>query len=292
MSGTEPCSSVRPGIAGAYAESETVTVPLHIEDDPDEVGAASVFIDVDVTGTPRRFLFDTGAARGRIAMDAAASFDQTPSATPGRGALGAARPQRRTRVPFLRIGTGPSALHADDVVMEVASAADPGPPDILGQEVIAGHRWDVRFPTRTLTIDADAEDADADERPLVLSSAGHPHVDVTWDAVTALAVWDSGAGVTVVDAAFASRHPTLFTPLRNSRGHDAHGITADTAMVTMAACVVGERRFAPSLAALAPIAGIQPPGEPAFDLIIGYPLLAQADWRIDLQQGTWSFLPR
>lgn len=273
----------------------TVTLPLHVVEDPDEPGAAAVLVDLDVGGSPRRFLFDTGAARGRVGWDAADPVLTAASASAGAGALGSSETKTHVVVvPTLRIGEGPSALRSDDVVMEVASEAAPGPADILGLEVIAGHRWDVRFSTRTLTIDADAdaENADADERPLVLSSAGHPHVNVTWDDVTALAVWDSGAGVTVVDVAFASRHPTLFTPLRNSRGHDSHGNTADTAMVTMAACVIGGRHFAPSLAALAPIAGIQPPGEPAFDLILGYPLLAQADWRIDLRQGTWSFLPR
>ena len=59
----------------------------------------------------------------------------------------------------------------------------------------------------------------------------------------------------------------------------------------MAACSIGGRAFPASVAAIADIAGIQRPGDPRFELILGYPVIAQADWSIDLRNGLWGFLP-
>jgi hypothetical protein len=38
-----------------------------------------------------------------------------------------------------------------------------------------------------------------------------------------------------------------------------------------------------------PIRGIQRPGDPDFDLVLGVPVIRQADWIIDLARGVWGF---
>jgi hypothetical protein len=38
-----------------------------------------------------------------------------------------------------------------------------------------------------------------------------------------------------------------------------------------------------------PIRGIQQAGDPGFDLILGVPVIRQADWIIDLARGVWGF---
>jgi hypothetical protein len=37
------------------------------------------------------------------------------------------------------------------------------------------------------------------------------------------------------------------------------------------------------------MSGIQQAGEPAFDLVLGVPVIRQADWIIDLGRGVWGF---
>ena len=150
------------------------------------------------------------------------------------------------------------------------------------------HRLDVRLGQATLTIDG--SDPVDQERPLLTSSRGHPYVEVNWSGHSAHAIWDTGAGVTVVDTAFARAHRHLFSQPTTAVGADAHGNSSEAPLVMMAACSIGGRSFAAGVAAIADIAGIQRPGDSRFDLIVGYPVISQADWSIDLRNGRWGFL--
>jgi hypothetical protein len=44
-----------------------------------------------------------------------------------------------------------------------------------------------------------------------------------------------------------------------------------------------------SLDFVVPIRGIQRAGDPDFDLVLGVPVIRQADWIIDLARGVWGF---
>ena len=262
------------------------TVPLTIRPD-DEPGTAQLFVTAQVDGVDEEFLLDTGGSRSRVRRsertDRWAVEDADDSS---RGALGTATGTARARVP--RIAVGP--IVARDVLVDVSDGTDDtaGPAAILGLDVLAGHRIDLRLADAACVID---ETAAVDRwRPMVQSSRGHPHVTVAWDAAAAAAVWDTGASITIVDADLVSRHPELFTPAGTSVGTDAHGNVDETDLVTMTACRIGEREFAPALAAVAPIAGIHRAGDPAFELILGYPHIAQSEWAIDLREGRWGFL--
>jgi hypothetical protein len=112
---------------------------------------------------------------------------------------------------------------------------------------------------------------------------------VGWGDVEATALFDTGASVTVVDAAFAAEHPELLDPLPLSTGIDAAGNRGERRMARMAACEVGGRRFDASLATVVPIRGIQRAGDPEFDLVLGLPVIRQADWVIDFALGAWGF---
>ncbi len=202
---------------------------------------------------------------------------------PGRGALGPASADTG-RVVVPSIGLGP--LEVCDLVVDLAPNGSDAP-TILGLDVLRGHRLELRLADVMLGIDTDAP-VDA-ERPLPLSSRSHPHVVVGWGDIEATALFDTGASVTVVDTAFAAAHPELLEPLPPSTGIDAAGNRAETPMARMAACEVGGRRFDASLAVVVPIRGIQRAGDPEFDLVLGVPVIRQADWIIDLARGVWGF---
>jgi hypothetical protein len=185
-------------------------------------------------------------------------------------------------VPSLALGP----LDVRDLVVDLAPEGT-DVPTILGLDVLRGHRLELRLAGAMLGIDTDAP-ADA-ERPLAVSSRSHPYVVVGWGEVDATALFDTAASVTVVDAAFAAEHPKLLEPLPPSTGIDAVGNRAETPMARMAACEVGGRRFDASLATVVPIRGIQRTGDPDFDLILGVPVIRQADWIIDPARGVWGF---
>jgi hypothetical protein len=260
-------------------------VPVELRDDPDEPGAAEAYVVATVVGHEYRLMLDTGGARSTLPFDGLTStfLRVDVDDAPGRGALGpASAGTRRVVVPSLALGP----LEARDLVVDLAAEGSDAPA-ILGLDVLRGHRLELRLAGAMLGIDTDAP-ADA-ERPLPLSSRSHPHVVVGWGEVDATALFDTGASVTVVDAAFAAEHPQLLEPLPPSTGTDAAGNRAETPMARMAACEVGGRRFDATLAVLAPIRGIQQAGDPEFDLILGVPVIRQADWIIDLARGVWGF---
>jgi predicted aspartyl protease len=260
-------------------------VPIELRDDPDEPGAAEAYVVATVAGREYRLMLDTGGARSTLPLDdltstfARADVDDEP----GRGALGpASADTARVVVPSIALGP----LEVRDVLVDLAPDGSDARP-ILGLDVLRRHRLELRLAHGMLGIDTDAA-VDA-ERPLPLSSRSHPHVVVGWGDVEATALFDTGASATVVDAAFAAEHPELLEPLPASTGIDAAGNRAETPMARMAACQVGGRRFDASLAVIVPIRGIQRAGDPEFDLILGLPVLRQADWIIDLARGVWAF---
>lgn len=263
-------------------------MPITMTRDSEEPEAIETTVDVDVVGRRYPFLLDTGAGGTRVPADAhTASFVRVgPDVAGGRGALGPGRTDPRVVVPELSV----AGIVVRDLVCDLAPGGDEesGPPAILGLDVLRRHRLDLRFSQSTLTIDDPAASGPTHE--LLLSSRGHPYVRVAWGEVQATAIWDTGAGMTVVDRALADAHPDVFARQGAVSGTDAYGHTHELEKVLMAPCRIGSRGFAASAAAVAGIAGIHRPGDPPFELILGMPVLAQADWRIDLVRGLWAYL--
>jgi hypothetical protein len=260
-------------------------VPIELRDDPDEPGAAEVYVVATVAGREYRLMLDTGGARSTLPLDGLTSTFARVDVDdePGRSALGpAAADTGRAVVPTLALGP----VEARDLVVDLAPEGSYAPA-ILGLDVLRGHRLELRPAGAMLGIDTDAP-CDTD-RPLPLSSRSHPYVLVGWGGVEATALFDTGASVSVVDAAFAAEHPELLEPLRASTGTDAAGNRAGMPLARMAVCEVGGRRFDASLATVVPIRGIQRAGDLEFDLILGVPVIRQTDWIIDLARGVWGF---
>lgn len=260
-------------------------VPIELRDDPDDPGAAEAYVVATVAGRAYRLTLDTGGARSTLPLDDLTSTFARVDVDdePGRGVLGPASTETgRVVVPSIELGP----LDVRDLVVDLAPERS-DVPAILGLDVLRGHRLELRLADAMLGIDTDAP-ADA-ERPLPLSPRSHPHLTVGWGDVEARALFDTGASVTVVDAAFAAEHPKLLEPLPPSTGTDAAGKRAETPMARMAACEVGGRRFDASLATVVPIRGIGRAGDPEFDVILGVPVIRQADWIIDLARGVWGF---
>lgn len=246
------------------------SVPLTVRagDDP---GTALLFVTASVDGVDQEFLLDTGAARSRIPSSARTRAWTVDGHEPDSS---------HVRVPAITLGT----IEAREIV---ADLADDAAPAVLGTDVLTGHRIGVRLSAGRLQLD---EQAAIDRwRPLNRSSRGQPLVEIEWDAMTAVAAWDTGASATVVDADLAASFPGVFAP-SGAHGTDAHG--HGTALVRAAPCRIGGRRFTASTAVALPLASRSRAGEDAFTVIIGYPLITQADWVFDFRAGMWGFLDR
>ncbi|WEG09534.1 aspartyl protease family protein [Microbacterium horticulturae] len=258
------------------------SVPLTIRAD-DDPGTALLYVVAAVDGVEQEFLLDTGAARSHLPRSAQTEHWAIDVPDPqSRGVFGSSATGPQARVPDITLGP----IVAHDVVVDVS---DDGPA-ILGVDVLAGHRIGVRLSAHALQID---EQAAIDRwRPLQLSSRGHPLLKVVWDATTAVAVWDTGASTTVVDAGLAAAFPGIFPATGTTSGTDVNGQEGSAGMVRVSPCRIGGRGFAVSTAATVPLAGLEREGDPAFTIIIGRPLIAQADWVFDFRARMWGYLDR
>lgn len=258
---------------------------IELRDDPDEPGAVELRVTAEVNGHTYDLLLDTGGARSTLPLDELTSRFEPAHlrVRSARGVLGTAT-LSTPRVIAPTITLGP--IVARNVVVDLATPNSAAPP-LLGLDVLKGHRLELRPVEGVLHINSNTP-ADT-ERPLLLSAQSHPHLLVGWGELEAIALFDTGASVTVADSGFVDQHPSLFESLGQAAPIDSGGNRATTPTVRMAPCEIGGRRFTASLAVVSPIRGIQRPNDPEFDLILGVPVIRQADWIIDLRRRVWGF---
>ena len=105
---------------------------------------------------------------------------------------------------------------------------------------------------------------------------------------TASAVWDTGAGLTLVDTAFLRAHAALFEELGSSQGTDATGASMEAQLYTMSAPTIGGVRFPPHIVAGVDLSFVNATIELPMDLILGYTTLRQAHWLFDFPRKRWA----
>ncbi len=260
-------------------------VPLVIEPDLDDPGCADVMVDGRIEGRAYRFVLDTGAGRTHVVAD------DFLSALAGGGTVsssGVFAPHRNATVRVSDLVVGP--VRAPDVAVALVEAAQPGARNLLGMDVLKDFNCHFRFDRATLVID-DAVDPDG-MRPLLMDEASHPFVEVTWPGVTASSVWDSGAGITIVDHVFWSQYRGLFEELGSSVGTDAAGAQVETQTYTVVGPRIGGQQFASHKIAVVDLSGPNSTLTRPMDMILGYTTFRQANWLFDFPRREWRITSR
>ncbi|MFJ6678520.1 aspartyl protease family protein [Microbacterium sp. NPDC091382] len=261
-----------------------IRIPLDLDADPDLPDAIAVRVVAEIDGTIHGLIVDTGGARSGLADGPLTETLErlAPQDPGGGGVFSCAGSTERVTARELRIGD----LVIDRPVFDLEP--NPAAPSLLGLDVLRHHRLDFNFSDAQLVLDVESP---VDERrALVQSSRGHPYVEVAWADGAWPAIWDSGASVSVIDRGVVARHPEHFHPAGEAAGTDASGAVDELPLVLLPEVSIEGRRFAPSIAAVADIAGLARPGDPPFELILGMPVLRHADWALDLRDGWWGYL--
>lgn len=154
--------------------------------------------------------------------------------------------------------------------------------DVLGQDVLTQFCCHYQFANRTLFLDSTPI---ADGQEIFIDAGRHVYLDADWarraDTVTAAAVFDTGASITLIDTAFANSHPELVTNFSTTTGTDAVGTTMETPMAWLNGPRILCHSFARSPAAIVDLTEANSRLAKPMDLILGWPLISQADWLID-----------
>jgi hypothetical protein len=263
-------------------------IDLFIEIDPEATDEALYFVDGSISGHPYKFLLDTGAARSAIIQD---EFNTQYEAVGASGGSGAFMPSDNDliMVPDIRLGT----LVQEDMVLGRTKGDASRRTNILGMDFLQHYRCEFYFDQNKLVIDQpNNTNDDVSLYTLQTGAKYHPYVDVSVESVTAKAVWDTGASITLVDSNFIAKHPNLFTPDGTSEGTDSTGATFETPMYKMKACEIGQSMFPEARVATVDFSHMNANNAIPMDMIIGYNIYSKANWLFDFPNKQWAFIDR
>ena len=249
------------------------SVPLIIEPDPDVPGCATVRVDAVVDGRTYRFVLDSGAARSSVRSDA--WIDALPSdARHESSGLFATMSEDIIVLPSITLGPL--------TVTDVQATRAPANQGLLAMDVLGAAAIRVDLDRAELTIEASGTAS----LPWTLERGphGHPFLDLHWPDATGRALFDTGAGITVVDTSFVRAHPDLFTHAGEATGTDSAGEQVPTDLYEMAAVTIGDHVFTPTRVAVIDL----PQVNGRMDAVLGYPTIRQAVWVFDFPANRWG----
>jgi hypothetical protein len=255
-------------------------IPMLIHPDPDDPNCADIMVDAGIAGRPYRLRLDTGAGRTQLVADDYLASLPSRARHTSAGAFG--QPQDADVITVSDLTIGGLAVPRLDVVRVDA----PGQQHLLGMDVLRDHCCEFRFDSDLLVVDGPS--AGRAGLDLQLDDRGHLCVQLSWGAVAATGCWDSGAGISVVDRAFHRQHPELFTGAGRAAGTDSTGAQFATPTCTLAGPLVGGIELPASKVAVIDMSPMNRELEFPLDLIIGYPLLRQANWLFDFPARRWA----
>lgn len=259
------------------SEINLITVP-----DPEEPEAAEIFVEGSIGGREYRFLLDTGAARSRLIFDEYSAGFASTEKSHSSGVF-ARTSEDLITVPDIR--SGPIFRQDFPMVRVNQDAGDTR--SLIGMDLLKDYRCHFLFNENQVLVDASLEEK-LNLQNLLMDKPYHPYVEVDFGAVKAKAVWDTGAGITIVDLNFVKKYPALFEEIGESSGTDATGTRMETPLFTMAEMVIGENPFPLIKVAGVDLGAVNAGIEIPMDLILGYNTLIKADWYFDFPARKWA----
>lgn len=265
------------------------SVPLVVLPDPEDERGLQAWTDAVADEAPVRLLVDTGTPRS--AVPHVKPFDTRGGrrTRAGRGAFGAATGEE--------LLVQADALHTGDLVTRnllVQLQPEGWPhPGLLGMDVLGSHRCDFHFDPPRIDLDQGRWPTAA-WYPLPTAPHSTPTVLVEWDQVFVSAIWDTGAGATLVDRSWAGRHPDIITiRTETGRGVDVTGAEVRHHWGTMAPCRIGGADVAEQTCAVVDFSSLNATLASPVEVVIGLSLIAQASWCMDFPGRRWAcWIPR
>jgi hypothetical protein len=247
-------------------------VALEVVPDPDVAGCGYVFVDAHVSGRSVRAVLDTGAVRTKL-------VDLPPTARQvgERQVSGVFGTETVTEweVADIRLGS----LRADLLIVDRISHVG-GRHPMLGLDLLGTQPWRLDVVDRTLDTGAPLPRSGSS---FTRGANGHLLTQMRWPTATATALWDTGAGITLIDQRFADSHPNLAQPAGTAVSTDSAGATANTHLARIAGYEIDGVQFRGHTVALADLSAVPD----RTDVIIGYPTIAQARWAMHIPTLRW-----
>ncbi|SDS56742.1 Aspartyl protease [Friedmanniella luteola] len=259
-------------------------IPLVVLPDPEDESCLQAWTDVVADGVPLRLLLDTGTPRSAVPHVAPFATRARQTTQGGRGAFAVAAIEE-VLVETDAVRTGDLVTPDLLVQLQPEGWRHPG---LLGMDVLGSHRCDFHFDVPRIDLDG-GEPPGAAWYPLATAPQSTPTVAVSWDQTSLDALWDTGAGATLVDQSWASRHSEIVSVRpETGRGTDVTGAEANHHWGTLATCRIGQATFAEQRCAVVDLSALNATLEQPVEVVLGLPLIVQASWAMDHPRRRWT----
>lgn len=261
---------------------------LIIKHDEDDVEAAEVFVDGEVGDHEYRFLLDTGAARSSVMFDQHTSQLESVEMTESSG-LFAGSSDDLVTVPSIEVGP----ISKQNFTLVRAAEHFPGARNLIGMDLLKDWCCHFHFDEQRVSVTANNElSAGFAFQELMLDTRFHPYVEVHCGTGNFKAVWDTGAGLTIVDMTVIRNQPSCFHEVGESIGTDSTGAEMRTPMFIVSAISIGNQVFPPHRVAGVDLEYVNSTIEVSMDMILGYSTLSKANWLFDFPHKRWAITKR
>lgn len=259
-------------------------IELIIKPDENEREVAEVLIQGKINGRDYCLLLDTGAASTTLVSDN--YIDQLECLKKSQ-AHGVFSSSEEDVIKVSSIEIGPICKHFIEVkrLHKNYTARN-----LVGMDILKDYSYAFCFDQNKLVINPELNDANYQE--LVLGKRHHPYVDVFFQEIKANAVWDTGAGITVVDLNFIYAHPNFFEEIETSNGMDSTGAVKESPIFIMKSTKIADREFPSHKVAGVDLSHVNKTTEIPMNMILGYSTLSKANWLFDFPNKKWAVLKK
>lgn len=260
---------------------------LLIKQDEDDIEAAEILVDGKIGNNKYRFLLDTGAARTTIQFDDYTSTFNSIGKSSSSGAYGKSIDDLII-VPYVELGP---ILKKNFTIARMIEN-NPEKRNLIGMDLLKDFCLHFYFDKNRVFVNPKEEiKIDGTIQDLFLDNKFHPYINIQLEKKLILkTVWDTGAGITIVDMRIIKKHPNLFREIRPSIGTDSAGIKKESPMFIMTATIIDNMKFAPLKVAGVDLSHLNSTIEVPMDMILGYNTLNKANWLFDFSHKKWAII--
>ena len=256
-------------------------IDLSYKYDDEHCDTAEVWIDGSVDRVAQRFILDTGCARTSLFYNEFSAKYPSNGTREYSSAFGSAVSDS---IVVQLIGSGP----IEKTDMAIARTARGGnDKNLFGMDLLKDSILHFRPAEKILEI-LPALSAHVGFKHLFLDSGSIPYIELAFPDKTAVAVWDTGAGITIVDKGFFKDHRDLFDSGGKTIGTDSAGHTFETEIYRMKSLKIAGILFPPHRVVPLDLNHLAPKNGRGMDFILGYSTLMLANWLMDFPNKKWA----
>lgn len=258
-------------------------IDLIIIKDEDDIEAAEVMVEGFIDNKEYRFLLDTGCARTFVVLDDYTGKFKCNEKNSTSGVFTKTSNDLIT-IPSIELG---AIVKTNFTIARASKDNNAARRNLIGMDILKDYSLFFSFESKKV-IENPENKTNYVFHDIEFGSKYHPYINVHFAEGAAKAVWDTGAGMTVVDMNFIKKHPYCFQEVGQSVGTDSTGTQQSTPMYIMNSVTIGNNVFPPHKVAGVDLSNINSSTEIPMDMILGFSTLSKADWLFDFPNGKWT----